>query len=90
MAYSVANQHTDGYRNHDGSYKLHGIKKVGTDRNLLVPYSIYVTTARLCNTVPDPCDQDGVRLSIFPPDVHHGVAVAYESHVKPIPISNYL
>ena len=40
MAYSVAYQHTDGYRNHDGSYKLHGIKKVGTDRNLLVPYSI--------------------------------------------------
>ena len=26
MAYSVAYQHTDGYRNHDGSYKLHGIK----------------------------------------------------------------
>ena len=40
MAYSVAYQHTDGYRNHDGSYKLHGIKKVGTDRKLLVPYSI--------------------------------------------------
>ena len=40
MAYSVAYQHTDGYRNHDGSYKLHGIKKVGTDRNLLVPNSI--------------------------------------------------
>ena len=40
MAYSVAYQHTDGYRNHDGSYELHGIKKVGTDRNLLVPYSI--------------------------------------------------
>ena len=27
MADSVAYQHTDGYRNHDGSYKLHGIKK---------------------------------------------------------------
>ena len=40
MAYSVAYQHTDGNRNHDGSYKLHGIKKVGTDRKLLVPYSI--------------------------------------------------
>ena len=54
MGAADAYQHTDGYRNHDGSYKLHGIKKVGTDRNLLVPYSIYVTTARLCNTVPDP------------------------------------
>ena len=30
MAYSVAYQRTDGYRNHDGSYKLYGIKKVGT------------------------------------------------------------
>ena len=40
MAYSVAYQHTDGYRNHDGSHKLHGVKKVGTDRKLLVPYSI--------------------------------------------------
>ena len=40
MADSVADKHTDGNRDHDGSYKLHGIKKVGTDRNLLVPYSI--------------------------------------------------
>ena len=41
MAYSVADKHTDGYRDHDGSYKLHGIKEGGgTDRNLLVPYSI--------------------------------------------------
>ena len=40
MAYSVAYQHTDGYRDYDGSDKLHGVKKVGTDRNLLVPYSI--------------------------------------------------
>ena len=32
MADSVAYQHTDGNRNHDGSYELHGIKKVGTDR----------------------------------------------------------
>ena len=30
MAYSVAYQHTDGNRNYDGSYELHGIKKVGT------------------------------------------------------------
>ena len=29
MAYSVAYQHTDGYRNHDGSYELHGIKEGG-------------------------------------------------------------
>ena len=29
MADSVAYQHTDGNRNHDGSYELHGIKKVG-------------------------------------------------------------
>ena len=40
MAYSVAYQHTDSNRDHDGSDELHGIKKVGTDRNLLVPYSI--------------------------------------------------
>ena len=40
MADSVAYQHTDGNRNHDGSDKLHGVKKVGTDRNLSVPYSI--------------------------------------------------
>ena len=40
MAYSVAYQHTDSNRDHDGSHKLHGVKKVGTDRNLLVPYSI--------------------------------------------------
>ena len=26
MAYSVAYQHTDSNRNHDGSYELHGIK----------------------------------------------------------------
>ena len=50
MAYSVAYQHTDGYRNHDGSYKLHGVKKVGTDRKSVGPL-LY-----LCNTVPDPCD----------------------------------
>jgi len=29
MAYSVANQHTDGYRNHDGSNLVYGVKKVG-------------------------------------------------------------
>ena len=40
MAYSVAYQHTDGYRNYNGCDELHGIKKVGTDRKLLVPYSI--------------------------------------------------
>ena len=70
MAYSVAYQHTDGYRNHDGSYKLHGIKKVGTDRNLLVPYSIYVTTARLCNTVLNPCDF-GYIMNHFIQSVFH-------------------
>ena len=37
MAYSVAYQHTDGYRNYDGSYELHGIKKVGTDRKSVGP-----------------------------------------------------
>ena len=34
MADSVADKHTDGNRNYDGSDKLHGIKKVGTDRNV--------------------------------------------------------
>ena len=29
MAYSVAYQHTDGNRDYDGSYELHGVKKVG-------------------------------------------------------------
>ena len=29
MAYSVAYQHTDSNRDHDGSYKLHGIKEGG-------------------------------------------------------------
>ena len=43
MADSVAYQHTDGYRNHDGSYKLHGIKKVGTDRKSVGPLLYYVT-----------------------------------------------
>ena len=37
MADSVAYQHTDGYRNYDGSYELHGIKKLGTDRGHKVP-----------------------------------------------------
>ena len=37
MADSVAYQHTDGNRNHDGSYELHGVKKVGTDRGHKVP-----------------------------------------------------
>ncbi len=40
MGAAVAYQHTDGYRNHAGRYELYGIKKVGTDRKLLVPYSI--------------------------------------------------
>ena len=30
MADSVADKHTDGNHNYDGSYELHGIKKVGT------------------------------------------------------------
>ena len=54
MAYSVAYQHTDGNRNHDGSNLVHGVKKWGLTENLSVPYSIYVTTA--CNTVLNPCD----------------------------------
>ena len=29
MGAAVAYQHTDGYRNHDGSYELHGIKEGG-------------------------------------------------------------
>ena len=28
MADSVAYQHTDGNRNHDGSYELHGVRNV--------------------------------------------------------------
>ena len=42
MAYSVAYQHTDSNRNYDGSDKLHGIKKVGTDRKSVGPQFYYV------------------------------------------------
>ena len=37
MADSVAYQHTDGYRDHDGSDIVYGVKKVGTDRGHKVP-----------------------------------------------------
>ena len=43
MGAAVADQHTDSYRNHDGSYKLHGIKKVGTDRKSVGPLLYYAT-----------------------------------------------
>ncbi len=46
MAYSVAYQHTDGYRDYDGSDKLHGVKKVGTDRKSVGPLLYYVTPVR--------------------------------------------
>ena len=29
MGAADAYQHTDGYRNHDGSHKLHGVKESG-------------------------------------------------------------
>jgi hypothetical protein len=54
MAYSVAYQHTDSNRNHDGCDLVHGVKEMGTDRKLLVPYSIIFGTshkkslAKLC------------------------------------------
>ena len=34
MAYSVAYQHTDSNRDHDGSYELHGVKPDNTDDDL--------------------------------------------------------
>ena len=37
MADSVADKHTDGYRNHDGSNLVYGVKKVGTDRKSVGP-----------------------------------------------------
>ena len=43
MGAAVAYQHTDGNRNYDGSHKLHGIKKVGTDRKSVGPQFYYVT-----------------------------------------------
>ena len=43
MADSVAYQHTDGNRNHDGSNLVHGVKKVGTDRKSVGPLLYYVT-----------------------------------------------
>ena len=43
MAYSVAYQHTDGYRNHDGSDIVYGVKERKWDcQNLVV--SFYVLT----------------------------------------------
>ena len=47
MADSVAYQHTDGNRNHDGSNLVYGVKKVGTDRKSVGPQFYYVTTVRL-------------------------------------------
>ena len=39
MADSVAYQHTDGNRNHDGSYELHGVKERKWDcQNLVVSF----------------------------------------------------
>ena len=43
MAYSVAYQHTDSNRDNYGSYELHGVKKVGTDRKSVGPLLYYVT-----------------------------------------------
>ncbi len=43
MADSVAYQHTDSYRNHDGCNIVHGVKKVGTDRKSVGPLLYYVT-----------------------------------------------
>ena len=37
MAYSVAYQHTDSNRDHDGSDVVYGVKKVGTDRKSVGP-----------------------------------------------------
>ena len=47
MAYSVAYQHTDSYRNHDGSNELHGVKERGPTEDLLVPHSIIFVTSIL-------------------------------------------
>ena len=43
MADSVAYQHTDSYRNHDGCNIVYGVKKVGTDRKSVGPLLYYVT-----------------------------------------------
>ena len=43
MADSVADKHTDGYRDYDGSNLVYGIKKVGTDRKSVGPLLYYVT-----------------------------------------------
>ena len=42
MAYSVAYQHTDGYRNHDGSDIVYGVKERKWDCQKLV-VSFYIT-----------------------------------------------
>jgi len=64
MAYSVAYQHTDSNRDHDGSYELHGIKKVGTDRKSVGPLLYCVTR---CLT---PCDF-GYIMNHFIQSVFH-------------------
>ena len=53
MGAADAYQHTDGYRNHDGSDVVYGVKKVGKwglTENLSVPYSVYLLKGCL------PCD----------------------------------
>ena len=37
MGAAVADQHTDGNRNHDGRNLVYGVKKVGTDRKSVGP-----------------------------------------------------
>ena len=64
MAYSVAYQHTDGYRNHDGCDELHGVKKVGTDRKSVGPLLYYVTRCLI------PCDF-GYIMNHFIQSVFH-------------------
>ena len=50
MADSVAYQHTDSNRDHDGSDVVYGVKKVGTDRKSVGPLLYYVTRCLI------PCD----------------------------------
>ena len=47
MAYSVAYQHTDGYRNHDGSNLVYGVKvkKMGLPKCLAVSFFIPIFVA---------------------------------------------
>ena len=51
MAYSVADKHTDGYRDYDGSDKLHGVKKRVGHSNEVLHFIVPMRTKKQADTV---------------------------------------